>query len=98
MLKPNTEFYAEWDKETNTYCVFDNEEGKAWSSWGSLKQAEKDVEERTKRHLNAYGFDTKKIYCPNCKNLITPIATEYEEGLEGFENGKLCPICEEYIY
>ena len=39
-----------------------------------------------------------EVYCPNCKNLITPETTEYEECLEGFGNGKLCPICEEYIY
>jgi len=39
-----------------------------------------------------------KVYCPNCEKLITPDTTEYEEGLESFENGKICPICEEYIY
>jgi len=49
MLKPNTEFYAEWDEETGTYCVFDTEDGKAWSNWASLRQAEKDAEEREQR-------------------------------------------------
>jgi NAD-dependent SIR2 family protein deacetylase len=40
----------------------------------------------------------KKVYCQNCNELVVPDITEYEEGLETFESGKLCPICEEYIY
>ena len=39
-----------------------------------------------------------KLYCPNCEKLITPDHTEYEEGLEGFKSGRICPECEEYIY
>ena len=40
----------------------------------------------------------EKLYCPNCEKLITPEYTEFEEGLEGFESGRICPECEEYIY
>jgi len=43
-------------------------------------------------------LELNKVYCSNCKKSITPVTTEYEEGLEGFESGKICPECEEYIY
>ena len=40
---------------------------------------------------------SEKLFCSNCQKSITPITTEYEEGLEGFESGKFCHVCEEYI-
>lgn len=40
----------------------------------------------------------EKVFCPNCQKSVTPDITEYEEGPETFEQGKLCPNCEEYIY
>lgn len=43
-------------------------------------------------------MNNEKVYCPNCKTLVIPEHTEYEEGTEGFESGKFCPTCEEYIY
>ena len=43
-------------------------------------------------------MECKKVYCPHCEQMVFPDITEYEEGTEGFEQGKLCPICEEYIY
>jgi len=42
-------------------------------------------------------LELSKVLCPNCKQSVTPDITEYEEGLETFEQGKLCPICEEYL-
>ena len=42
-------------------------------------------------------LELSRVYCKNCEKSITSEVTEYEEGVEGFENGKICPICEEYI-
>lgn len=39
----------------------------------------------------------ENLFCPNCQKSVTPTTTEYEEGSETFESGKLCPICEKYI-
>ena len=43
-------------------------------------------------------MDIEKVYCPTCQKSVIPIITEYEEGPEAFEQGKLCPICQEYVY
>ena len=56
MLKPNTQFYADYDEDTASYCVFDTEDGKAWRSYATREQAEQKAEEMTKAHLNAHGF------------------------------------------
>ena len=45
-------------------------------------------------------METEKVFCTNCNQWIIPDITEYEEDKneEGYYSGKLCPICEEYIY
>lgn len=53
------EFYADLDEGTGLYCVFHTnykeigrEEGYAFSSWGSMKDAEKDAERRNQQVIH----------------------------------------------
>lgn len=41
--------------------------------------------------------EVSKVYCPTCQKSVIPDITEYEEGPDGFESGKLCPECDNYI-
>ena len=45
------EYFADYDEETESYCVFhtDYKTGHAFSSWTSMAQAEKDAEERNNK-------------------------------------------------
>ena len=47
--------------------------------------------------VNSIMDEINKVYCPTCRKLVIPDITEYEEGPEIFEQGKICPECEEYL-
>lgn len=44
-------FYADYDEETDLYCIFNTETDKAYASYSTLEQAEQHIEEMM---LNGY--------------------------------------------
>ena len=73
------------DEMKKLYNIFSEDEKPEWLTYEQILDYEKLMV-------------SEKLFCPNCQKSITPITTEYEEGLENFESGKICPECEEYIY
>lgn len=48
----NEKYYADYDKDTASYCVFDNEIGKAYGSYATMELAEERSDEMNKKTWN----------------------------------------------
>lgn len=52
VVTPEMEFYAEHDEETDYWCVFDTEVGKAWATCCDQKSAEEKAKEMNECQKN----------------------------------------------
>jgi hypothetical protein len=52
-LEIDTDFYADWDPDTNSYCSSGNNSGFAYGSFASIRQAEDHVKDLREDKLNS---------------------------------------------